>query len=201
MKIREASDQLKAARSMPDGQEKDRAIAQATAGVRDAIRARGRELYGLELDYTLGRSDGERVDTTTVERRAALRWQNEILHPEEQAEIALLALRAVARSVNQSRSPRFEDGGSVRLRLTDMLRVAGNEVVAAIYATEDDWSAYLAIKTKNIQAQQRDYDATKQGVSRIRNDLRKYATSSGDAQPKTLDACPYLFEGRDEVAA
>lgn len=152
------------------------------------IRARISAMYQDELDSAL--TVGESIDLAPIREATAQRVADEWhLRP---LLLARLAVRSVARDVSRVRTPHFKADGSVRIRLDAILRVGDDRVIAARYAREDDWLAYLAIKRQNTARIMADMAAMELGVARIIGDLREAGPGS-----QTLDVRPDLFE-RDE---
>lgn len=162
---------------------------------------RMREIYVNERDYTIGRAGIDPTDLRDVRRAAAIRIRNEILGDAELFEVIEAAVLKIGLSADKVASPKFQEDGSVRLRLTDILRVADNLVVGVVYATEDDWAAYLGIKRDNFSRQERNWHGTRIGVHARISEIRAYRSRTGIARPTTLDAEPYLFERQDEETA
>lgn len=162
----------------------------------DDFIARIKALYENERSYTLGRAAGEARDVREIRAATVIRALNERTRDDQIVALVQHAVDAIGVKSDKVFLPRFQEDGSLALRLDGILRVGENLVVAVVFATEDDWAAYLAIKRENAERQMRNWRGTEQGISRIIAGLRSYGQRSGNARPVTLDALPFLFPGK-----
>lgn len=157
----------------------------------DGLRLLAIELYQAALDDALAEAKGEKIDTTDVAEDAAQR-----LHERARfrtLEMARLAVNGITGGVERGRAPRFKQDGSVTMRLWAILRVDDKLVVAAQFAREDDWLAWLGIHRTNADAVALAQSAKELGVARIVADLRAAGAGS-----MTYDVRPDLFVA-DEI--
>jgi hypothetical protein len=161
---------------------------------------RMREIYDRERDRSIhGSTIEHKVDVREVVRSATHWAQQEILHDTQIYEVLELAMTRIGSTSDRSASPKFKEGGDVQLGLADILRVADNLIIGVVYATEDDWIAYLNIKRDNYYRQRKNWEATEAGVIARINSLRVYGKRRNIIRPTTLEAEPYLFDDTAEA--
>jgi hypothetical protein len=156
----------------------------------DGVRALAIELYQQALDEAIDESKHEPIDTLDVSETAALRLHEQCRF--RTLDLSRVAMRGVKGGVERGRAPRFAKDGSTRMRFGTILHVGENVVVAAQYAREDDWLAWLAIHRKNADDVRVAQEGKELGVARIVADLR-----AAGPRVSTYDVRPDLFE-KDE---
>jgi len=169
----------------------------------ESFVSRMRQIYTNERSWAVGRAGNEHTDIQDVRRSATMKAAQELLTEQQQFELVEACMAKIGTISDKAALPRFTDGGHCQLPLGDdgIIRVGENLVVGIVFATEDDWLAYLDIKRKNFERQEQNWRYTETGIIRLVGDLRTYSQRFGITRPNTLDACPYLFDEKGEATA